>query len=91
MEYQHFLVEGFKPFDPLELARRTEAIVTRRGPTVLRGNILISTQFLFIGVLLPVMLLAVVYDTSIVGVTGQETSLKFLGNSTPQEMRLKNF
>lgn len=30
--YQRFLVPGFKPFDPLELARRTEEIVTREGP-----------------------------------------------------------
>lgn len=31
-EYQRFLVKGFKPYDPLELARETEKIVTREGP-----------------------------------------------------------
>lgn len=29
--YQRFLTRGFKPFDPLELARETEKIVTREG------------------------------------------------------------
>lgn len=29
--YQRFLTQNFKPFDPLELARETEKIVTRRG------------------------------------------------------------
>jgi len=32
MEYQRFLTPGFKPFDPLKLARETEKIVTRQGP-----------------------------------------------------------
>ncbi|HID17088.1 TPA: radical SAM protein [Candidatus Bathyarchaeota archaeon] len=32
MAYQRFLAPGFKPFDPLELAKETERIVTRRGP-----------------------------------------------------------
>ncbi len=32
MEYQRFLTQGFKPFDPLELARETEKLVTRQGP-----------------------------------------------------------
>ncbi|MGC8933453.1 MAG: radical SAM protein [Candidatus Methanodesulfokora sp.] len=32
MEYQRFLTKGFKPFDPIELAKRTELIVTREGP-----------------------------------------------------------
>jgi len=32
VSYQRFLVPGFKPFDPLELAKRTEEIVTREGP-----------------------------------------------------------
>ncbi len=31
MAYQRFLTRGFKPFDPLELARETEKIVTREG------------------------------------------------------------
>jgi len=31
-EYQRFLAPGFTPFDPLELARETEGIVTREGP-----------------------------------------------------------
>lgn len=31
-EYQRFLTPGFVPFDPLELARETEEIVTREGP-----------------------------------------------------------
>jgi len=31
-DYQRFLTKGFKPFDPLELARKTEKIVTRNGP-----------------------------------------------------------
>lgn len=31
-EYQRFLTPGFKPFDPLKLARETERIVTRKGP-----------------------------------------------------------
>jgi uncharacterized Fe-S cluster-containing radical SAM superfamily protein len=30
--YQRFLTPGFAPFDPLELARETERIVTRIGP-----------------------------------------------------------
>jgi uncharacterized Fe-S cluster-containing radical SAM superfamily protein len=30
--YQRFLTPDFKPFDPLELARKTEKIVTRQGP-----------------------------------------------------------
>jgi uncharacterized Fe-S cluster-containing radical SAM superfamily protein len=30
-KYQRFLAPGFKPFDPLELARETERIVTREG------------------------------------------------------------
>ena len=30
-DYQRFLTPGFKPFDPLELARETERIVTRQG------------------------------------------------------------
>jgi uncharacterized Fe-S cluster-containing radical SAM superfamily protein len=29
--YQRFLTQGFKPFDPLELAKETEKIVTRQG------------------------------------------------------------
>jgi uncharacterized Fe-S cluster-containing radical SAM superfamily protein len=29
--YQRFLTPGFKPFDPLELAKETEKIVTRQG------------------------------------------------------------
>lgn len=32
MKYQRFLTPEFKPFDPLELARKTEKIVTRQGP-----------------------------------------------------------
>jgi uncharacterized Fe-S cluster-containing radical SAM superfamily protein len=31
MEYQRFLTKGFKPFNPLELAKETEKIVTRQG------------------------------------------------------------
>jgi uncharacterized Fe-S cluster-containing radical SAM superfamily protein len=31
MEYQRFLTEGFRPFDPIELARETEKLVTRQG------------------------------------------------------------
>jgi uncharacterized Fe-S cluster-containing radical SAM superfamily protein len=31
-EYQRLQSPGFKPFDPLELARETEKIVTREGP-----------------------------------------------------------
>jgi uncharacterized Fe-S cluster-containing radical SAM superfamily protein len=31
-EYPRFLKSGFKPFDPLELARETERLVTREGP-----------------------------------------------------------
>jgi len=31
-EYQRFLTPDFKPFNPLELARETEDIVTRQGP-----------------------------------------------------------
>ena len=31
MEYQRFLKPGFKPFNPLELAKETEKIVTRKG------------------------------------------------------------
>ena len=31
MKYQRFLTPSFKPFDPLELARETEKIVTRQG------------------------------------------------------------
>ena len=31
-EYQRFLAPKFKPFDPLELAKETEKIVTREGP-----------------------------------------------------------
>jgi uncharacterized Fe-S cluster-containing radical SAM superfamily protein len=31
-EYQRFLTPNFKPYDPLELARETEKIVTRQGP-----------------------------------------------------------
>ncbi len=31
-DYQRFLTPDFKPFDPLELARITEEIVTRKGP-----------------------------------------------------------
>jgi len=31
IKYQRFLRRGFKPFDPLELARETEKIVTRKG------------------------------------------------------------
>ena len=31
-EYQRFLTPGFSPFDPLELARETEKIVTLEGP-----------------------------------------------------------
>ncbi len=30
-EYQRFLTRGFKPFNPLELAKETEKIVTRQG------------------------------------------------------------
>ncbi|MGQ9586885.1 MAG: radical SAM protein [Thermoplasmata archaeon] len=33
MSYQRFLGPGFEPFDPLELAKETERIVTRRGPS----------------------------------------------------------
>lgn len=32
MEYQRFLTPNFKPFNPLELAKDTEKIVTKRGP-----------------------------------------------------------
>lgn len=31
MEYQRFLTPNFKPFNPLELAKQTEQIVTRQG------------------------------------------------------------
>ena len=31
-EYQRFLTPGFQPFNPLELAKETEEIVTREGP-----------------------------------------------------------
>ncbi|MEM2212818.1 MAG: radical SAM protein [Candidatus Nezhaarchaeales archaeon] len=31
MGYQRFLTQGFKPFNPLELAKETERIVTRQG------------------------------------------------------------
>ena len=31
-EYQRFLTPGFQPFNPLELAKETEKIVTREGP-----------------------------------------------------------
>ncbi|MEM3765835.1 MAG: radical SAM protein [Candidatus Bathyarchaeia archaeon] len=31
MEYQRFLTQGFKPFNPVELAKETEKIVTRQG------------------------------------------------------------
>ncbi|MEM3551117.1 MAG: radical SAM protein [Candidatus Bathyarchaeia archaeon] len=31
MEYQRFLTQGFKPFNPLELVKETEKIVTRHG------------------------------------------------------------
>lgn len=31
-KYQRFLTPGFAPFDPLELAKETEKIVTREGP-----------------------------------------------------------
>jgi uncharacterized Fe-S cluster-containing radical SAM superfamily protein len=31
MGYQRFLTKGFKPFNPLELAKETEKIVTRQG------------------------------------------------------------
>nr|MDO8135837.1 radical SAM protein [Candidatus Njordarchaeum guaymaensis] len=30
--YQRFLAPGFEPFDPVELAKETERIVTRKGP-----------------------------------------------------------
>jgi hypothetical protein len=30
--YQRFLTAGSAPFDPLELAKETEKIITRRGP-----------------------------------------------------------
>lgn len=30
--YQRFLTTGSAPFDPLELAKETEKIITRRGP-----------------------------------------------------------
>ncbi|MEM2843177.1 MAG: radical SAM protein [Candidatus Bathyarchaeia archaeon] len=30
-EYQRFLTQGFKPFNPLELAKETEKIVTKQG------------------------------------------------------------
>jgi len=32
MRYQRFLTPDFQPFDPLELARETEKMVTRQGP-----------------------------------------------------------
>lgn len=32
MDYQRFLTPKFTPFDPLELAKKTEKIVTREGP-----------------------------------------------------------
>jgi len=32
MTYQRFLAPGFTPYDPLELAKETERIVTREGP-----------------------------------------------------------
>lgn len=32
MGYQRFLTPSFKPFDPLQLVRETEKIVTRQGP-----------------------------------------------------------
>jgi len=32
MKYQRFLTPDFKPYNPLELARETEKIVTRQGP-----------------------------------------------------------
>ena len=31
-EYPRFVTPGFEPFDPVELAKETERIVTRRGP-----------------------------------------------------------
>ncbi|MCW3135078.1 MAG: hypothetical protein N2V78_12225 [Methanophagales archaeon] len=30
-EYQRYLTPGFEPFDPLELARETEKVVTKEG------------------------------------------------------------
>lgn len=35
-KYQRFLISGFTPFDPVELARETEKLVTRRGPNGLK-------------------------------------------------------
>lgn len=32
-KYQRFLTQGFTPFDPLELTKETEKLVTRRGPS----------------------------------------------------------
>ena len=32
MNYQRFLTPGFKPFNPLALAKKTEKIITRAGP-----------------------------------------------------------
>jgi transposase len=39
MEYQRFLTKNFKPFDPLELAKETEKIVTRWSDEAKERNI----------------------------------------------------
>jgi len=36
IDYQRFLTQGFKPYNPLELAKKTEQIVTKDGPNGLQ-------------------------------------------------------
>ena len=45
--YLRFLKPGFKPFDPLELAKETESLVTRRGKEGLDLFILETNGMLF--------------------------------------------
>ena len=37
--YQRFLTSGFQPFDPVELARETEELTTRKGPEGLEEKV----------------------------------------------------
>jgi hypothetical protein len=69
--YLRFLKPGFKPFNPLELAKETE------------GNMSVFIQPQSIEVSPLDMQQVVVYAASIVGPIGQEIFLKSLANSTP--------
>lgn len=91
MKYQRFLQPGFKPFDPLELARETEKIVTRKGKEGLeRKYVGIYSAPVYRGIATGYAEAAVCV-ASTAGLIGLVTILNILVNFIQHERLLKNF